>query len=190
MKSMKLGKMASSIQRQKGLTMIEVLVVLAVLAAVIGAVYGGSRAANSDVAANELGRAATSLVSQIKRTLGSTGSYADVSVTTIGNLGLVPSSWKIVGANLNDNFGNAVTINGSAGSFALAFPSLSSADCAKVLPLLSGLAYRATVGDDAAAASGAATGASVYKAGDGTITPSVLNSGCSAEDRILALEFR
>lgn len=176
--------------KQHGLTLGESLLVLGVSALIAVSAYGAFRFANSDVAANDMGRGAVTLASQIKRTLGSTGSYASVSATSIKDAGLVPSGWKHDGSDLRDNYGNVVAVSGSTASFALTFQDMSPADCAKVISQFEGVAYKINVGTAAGGSAGVISGGSVYKAADGTLTGATISSGCAEATRKIAMEVR
>jgi len=176
--------------KQQGLTLGESLLVLGVSALIAVSAYGAFRFANSDVAANDMGRGAVTLASQIKRTLGAAGSYSSVTATSIKDAGLVPSGWKHDGTDLRDNYGNVVAINGATSSFALAFQDMSAADCAKVISQFEGVAYKLNVGTAAGAAAGVISGGSVYKAADGTLTGATIASGCAEAGRKIAMEVR
>lgn len=179
-----------SFGKQKGLTLGESLLVLGVAALIAVSAYGAFRFANSDVAANDMGRGAVTLASQIKRTLGATGSYASVSASSIKDAGLVPAGWKHDGTDLRDNYGNIVTVNGSTASFSMTFQDMSAADCAKVISQFEGVAYKINVGAAAGGAAGVISGGSAYKAADGTLDGATISSGCAEASRKIAMEVR
>lgn len=181
-------KSRNNLRIQRGLTLIESLLVLAVAALIALGAYGASRFASADVNANDLGRSTVTLVSQLKRTLGTTGSYASVNEATINSLSLTPPGWSNDGTDLKDNYGNKVTINGVAGSFALQFTGLGAGDCAKVVSQFVGIANKVTIGGDAAAAAGLAAGTNVYKSTDGTISAGSLSTGCAEASRKIAIQ--
>lgn len=176
--------------KQRGLTLGESLLVLGVAAALSVSAYGGYKFATSDVAAGDMGRGAVTLASQIKRTIGSTGSYASITAATIRDAGLIPSGWKHDGTDLRDNYGNVVTISGAAGSFSMVFQDLATADCSKIIPQVEGVAYKINVGTAATATTGVISGGNVYKAADGTLTGANLATGCAEATRKIAMEVR
>ncbi|MCK6421777.1 MAG: hypothetical protein L6Q73_12860 [Aquabacterium sp.] len=173
-------------RKQAGLTLGESLLVLGVAALIAVGAYGAFKFANSDVAANDLGRGAVTMVSQVKRINTSTG-YASVTSSTVKDI--VPGGWKHDGTDVLDNYGNKVDINGATGSFAMAFNNLTAADCQKVVSQVEGVAYIVQIGAAAGAAAGKAAGGTTYKAADGTLNAVAVSSGCAEASRKIAIEI-
>lgn len=173
-------------RKQKGLTLGESLLVLGVAALIAVGAYSAYKFANSDVAANDLGRGAVTLASQIKRINGSTG-YTAVNSTNVKDL--VPGGWKWDGTDVIDNYGNPVSVSGGAASFALVFSNLSPQDCQKVVSQFEGISYKLHIGG-ASAAAGVVSGGEVYKQPNGTLNPAALSAGCGATGAVIAMEVR
>lgn len=172
--------------RQAGLTLIESLLVLGLLALILVGVFTASKSANSDVASIDLGRGAVTMATSIKRVNGTIG-YSAVAPAAVKDL--IPGGWKYDGTDVLDNNGNAVGLSGGAASFAMVFSNLSATDCQKVVSQLEGVSTKLNIGDTGAAA-GVVAGGSVYKDATGTITPASLSTGCAVDKRKIAIEVR
>lgn len=175
-------------RRQRGLTITEAILTLGIASAVATGAYGIYKVARADVTADDLARGTVRMLADTQNIFGTNGGYAVVTPANINSTGLVPPGWRWDGANVLDNRGSIVTINGAAGSFAFVFTDLSASDCAKAATKMESMATSIRVGATAAAAAGVISGGSVYKAADGTISAANLATGCGQANRKIAVQ--
>lgn len=184
---------AALARRTKGFVLQELLMGIAIVAVlgVIGAgVYLGLR---SSISADDMANKTIEMATEIQRNYRNAGSYASLSAAELDKISLLKAPIKFVSPNAVDGWGNTMTINGSAATFALTIGGSTTAigkdECATVASKLGALASKITIGADAAAAAGVVAGANVYKDGS-TYTQTALTTGCSAANPVIAAQFR
>ncbi|SFF31968.1 prepilin-type N-terminal cleavage/methylation domain-containing protein [Paracidovorax wautersii] len=178
---------------QRGFALGELLLALAVVGIIVAGLFVTFTGLRGTVGANDVGDKIMMMVADIQKNWRTSNSFATVSAAEINKLSLIRSPLNYDGTNLKDGWGNVMSINGSATSFALTiggstFP-IQQDDCASLVARLSPVANAIRIGADAAAAGGAISGGSLYKSG-ATITQSGLTTGCSASNPIIAAQFR
>jgi len=184
---------SSSQYSQRGITLTETLLVLAVAAALAVAAYAAYSVARNDSRLSELASGTVTMVEMIKQVWSLSGDYSEVTAENISKAGILPKPYKFDGNDIQDPFGNTVTINGSTTSFAFAFRNLSNENCSKLAPTLASFAYQITVGTDARATQGRVTGNLPYKNSAGEIATHHLITACgnsNASQRNIAVEIR
>lgn len=188
-----LGSLKAKRNRQRGLALAD-LALWVVVGGVI--IAGGMMTYNflkGSVSAGDMGEKTALMVSDIQKNWKNAGTFASVNPAEVNKLSLVRNPLKYDGTNLLDGWGNTMTLNGGAASFALTIGGstvpMQQDDCATVVQRIAQMATSVRVGADAAAAAGAITGGNVYKSG-ATITQAGLTGGCSAANPIIAAQFR
>ncbi|NEX63364.1 prepilin-type N-terminal cleavage/methylation domain-containing protein [Noviherbaspirillum galbum] len=188
-------KMLGLTNKNKGMTLPETLLVLAVGAAVAVVGYAGYKTATGDVGGAALAQDTVTMIAKIKQTWGSTGNFTSLSAANLNNAGLLSnSSYKYDGTNIVDGLGNTATIDGATTKFAMLLGPYSKDDCARIAPQLVSAAYNINVGDAAALTGGNAgtvTGGSAFKAGTTTTQANML-TGCGGTNTApkIAIEVR
>jgi len=178
---------------QRGITLIEVLLVLAIAAAMAAAAYRAFAVARSDALLSDLQAGSIQMAGRVKQVFGAAGTYQDLTPTLLEQAGAVPSQFRFDGESLNDPFGNPVKLSGGRASFAFSYENLSRDHCLSLAPALNSIAYRITVGSDADTLEGQATGRHEYRNARAELdTPSLIRE-CSQDrgtQRRLAVEIR
>ena len=180
-------------QLQRGITLTETLLVLAVAAALAVAAYAAYSVARNDGTLSDLSSGTVTMVEKIRQVWSLSGDYSSVTAVNLSKAGVLPKPFKFDGDNIQDPFGNNLVINGATTSFAFSFRNLSSENCSKLAPTLASFGYQITVGGDAQASQGRASGASLYKSSAGEINTGALINACgadSASQRNIAVEIR
>lgn len=180
-------------RRQLGVGMLDagLYVVLGVLvAAGLVAAYQKNK---SSISAGDLGEKITLMASDIQKNWNTAGSYATVSPAEVNKLQAIRPPMRYNGTTLTDAWGNTMTLNGGATSFALTIGGSASPiakdECADVVSRVASVATSVRIGADAAAAAGVISGGAVYKNG-ATITQAGLTDGCNASNPIIAVQYR
>lgn len=196
--------------RQRGVTLTETLLVLALASVLAAAAYRAYASASNDAKLSDLSNGTVSLIGKVKQVWGSAGNYENLTPTTLNRSGILPSQFKFApggGAGGNDQvwdtFGNEVLVNGTRGSFALAFGFLSKENCSSLAPTLASIAYRINVGEGATASNGKISGGKPYKGpevsaanrndlgnADDLDTDALVAACSNAGNRVIALEIR
>jgi Tfp pilus assembly protein PilE len=169
--------------------------IVAVLVAIGAAVYGNLRAGinASDHAAKTI-----QLAADIQKHWRNAGTFATVSGATVNSLGLVQKPLKFDGTNLQDAWGNTMSMSGGTTTFSItiggATNPLAKDECAAVaIRLGAGVASNINIGAAATLGSGATagtvTGGNIYKVGQ-TLTQTSLTAGCSETSTVVAARFR
>lgn len=189
----KVGVMPRKNFFQRGMAMGEMMLYVVIAGVLVAGAFGVYQYVRSSVGAGDVGDKVMILVTDVQKNWARAGSFTTVSPAEVNKLALVRSPLRYDGTNLIDGWGNTMTLNGGAASFALtvggATTPMQQDDCATVVARLESSASVIRIGSDAAAAGGVATGGSVYKSG-ATITQSGLTGGCSAANPIIAAQFR
>jgi prepilin-type N-terminal cleavage/methylation domain-containing protein len=175
--------------------MLLAVAIVAVLVAIGAGVYGTMR---GGINADDQAAKTVALAADIQKNWRNAGNFATVSGTTVNALAIVQKPLKFDGTNLQDAWGNTMTINGGTTTFAMtiggATNPLNSSECASVANRLgSGVATNINIGAAAAigtgATAGTVTGGNVYKAGQ-TVTQASLTTGCGEANTVIAANFR
>lgn len=195
---------------QRGVTLTETLLVLALASVLAAAAYRAYASASNDAKLSDMSNGTLSLIGKIKQVWGSAGNYENLTPTTLNRSGILPSQFKFApggGSGGNDQvwdtFGNEVLISGTRGSFALVFGYLSKDNCSSLAPTLASIAYRINVGEGATASNGKISGGKLYKGpevstannadlgNNNDLDTDALVTACSGSgNRVIALEIR
>lgn len=188
--------MKTSIRKQAGFTLIEIIIALAVMGTAIGGMLYYQSRAETGQKVNDSITAATTMISGIKTNFGPSGSYALVTVANLISGGMTVEPFKVNGANITDPWNNNLLIEGGASQFALRIGPVSRDVCVSLSNGMVNNALILNVGNVTAVTSGSLTGGAAYKASaSATPDPSVLlgATGCGiATDaqRFVAAVFR
>lgn len=154
---MNFKKINSGARRQKGFTLIEIIIALAVIGvAIAGMLYYQNRAEAGQKANNAVS-ALTSMVGSVKSNFAPANSFAGVTAGNLVSAGLIVEPFTGAGNAITDPWGGAVTVGGSAGFFGLSFQAPTSEICMKIVTGLVRSAARVTVHTAAPTFVGAAT---------------------------------
>lgn len=186
----------NSRRRQRGITLVEALLVLALaalLASIAYVTYGSGR---KDVRLNDATTGTITLIARINQLYGNSSDYTTLTPTLLSQTGIVPSQFQVADnegtLELRDLFGNPLEINGGSGSYALAFNGLDRESCSKLAPALASIAFQINAGAaaDVNVTNGAVNGGQEYKAAAGTVNVANLAAGCNAAPARLAIVVR
>jgi len=193
----------ATIAMQRGVTLTETLLVLALAATLAAAAYRAYSTASSDAKTSELGNGTVALIGKIKQVWGATGDYSTLTPANLEQSGILPTQFRTnrsgttLATEVRDTFGNEITITGGAGAFTLGFNQLSADTCTTLAATLASQAFRIQAGSGATAADGAASGGADYKGPDVTATSGLdvaaLAQACgdaNTANRILVAEIR
>ncbi len=184
--------------RSAGFALQDLLFTVAVVSLLVGigaGVYSGVR---DTVGAEEQAQRMLELASDVRRFLGKgQGTYTGLTAARANALGLVRQPMRWDGTNIQDRWGNTVSIYGQ-GPYLFSITAggavgMSASDCAAVATKLSNSAYRvmvgsATVMNTSGANDGWVSGGSLYKEGL-TVTQANLTTGCSQARPIVGATF-
>lgn len=167
------------INKQSGMTLLEVTAALAIGAIIImGALslFGsGSSAANSNALVQEM----TSVRSAIKSMYLGQGNYSSASMNSqLVAANKVPSNWTGTASTITNNYGGAVVATGATTTFNITAGSIPKDVCVGGLPAASQGWTSVGVGATAAAALTAATAA--------PWTPTTAATNCTAATQFVA----
>lgn len=133
------------LRRQKGFTLIEIIIALAVIGvAIAGMLYYQSRAEAGQKANNTVS-ALTSMVGNIKSTFAPANSFAGVSAANLISAGAVVEPFTGAGTAITDPWGGAVVVGGSPGFFGISLQAPNAEVCMKIVTGLVRNASRVTV---------------------------------------------
>ncbi|TCT10727.1 hypothetical protein EDC22_105227 [Tepidamorphus gemmatus] len=186
------------LRRQAGVTLTETLLVLA-LAAALGAVaYRSYSSAREEARLSDMTTGAIALIGKIGQFYSAAADYSGLTPEILHKAGIVPPQFRTVTdsngtVELRDPFGNTVDINGTGGSYALAFRRLTQAACSSLATALTSIAHRIAAGASVTAANGVIdTGANgrIYKDETTSADLAGLVDGCSQDSALLAVEVR
>ena len=186
-------KITTNLNRQRGVSMIEVAVWSVVLGIVTATVLGYFGGVKGGYSAGAMGEKVILLVSEIQKNWARANDYSTVTAEEVNKLSLIKSPMRYDSSQLYDGAGNTMDLNGSRISFALtiggsSFP-LNKDDCATIVSRVETTAVAVRVGTSAAAAAGVISGGNLYKSG-GDITQLGLTTGCSEPNPKIAAQFR
>lgn len=138
------------LRNQRGMTLTETLMVLAVSAMVSVLAYGGYRAASGDVETNSMITSTTQLVSNVKKLWGPVSVYDGLDNANVIKAGLVPQDFKVDTTNnkIYAFWGSEVTIavdDTDATLFNLKATNVPKEICTTYISGLQGLALKIDV---------------------------------------------
>ena len=189
--------------RQHGFSLIELIIVLAIIAGGIALIlYRQAKTEEATRVSDEV-QSVSFMVSKIKSFFASTGSYETLGTTTPIQMSLLTPPLKLSGTDhILDAFGNAVELQGNASgaspSFAITIGggTMGRDTCAALASALSGGADVVSVGQVTALgtslgtpSSGAVTGGNVYKSLTSAPNIQNLGAGCSSASPVIGLQF-
>jgi hypothetical protein len=180
-----------------GFVLTELLLGIAVIAVVALIGVGVYRGLRSGINADDMGDKTIALVSEIQKNWRTAGSYTTVSAVEVDKLSLINAPMRMNGSNLQDAYGNAMSLNGGQASFALTIGGstapIAKDDCATIANKIAGIASVVRIGAAATVGSGGTagtvTGGNVFKSG-ATVTQSSLTDGCNEANTVIAAQFR
>lgn len=189
-------KIRKSKNSSRGFVLTELMLGVAVVAvlAVIGA--GVYKTMVGGISAEDMANKAIAMSAEIQRIYKKPG-FTTVSPVEINKISLVQPPMRMSGSNLLDAWGNTMSLNGGAGSFAMtiggATAPLNNEDCATIATKLESIASVIRIGASASVGSGGTagtvTGGNLYKTG-ATITQTAMTDGCSEANTVIAAQFR
>lgn len=176
--------------KQAGLSLIESLLVLAVIALVLIGAYQGYKAATGDVKSGDNIKAATQLAGATSRLYSQSGNFSGVSNTQLIGANLIPSGFRVDAATntILNGWGGAVTVapgnaTGAATAvpapanttafFKISFAGVEAGDCANFTSGISGTAAAVVVSPDGTAAP------TTVKAVGGVLNPGAIATACA-----------
>lgn len=177
-----------------GFTLLEFLIVIAVIGGLIAGVLILQGQANSGVTTNKAVRSITLIEGKVRQLFASSGSYVKLTPAFLNGVALIPEPFKYVGTNMLDPYGNTMSVNGGASSFALTVGGttapLDKEVCASLASDLSSSATTIRIGSAATAAVGVIAGGNVYKATGGVVDEAALATGCAETATVIAYQYR
>jgi prepilin-type N-terminal cleavage/methylation domain-containing protein len=195
---MEMQQFSLSRRPSRGFALGEMMLAVAIVAVIVAigaAVYGNMR---GGINADDQAAKTVQLAADIQKNWRNAGTFATVSGSTVNALSLVQKPIKFDGTNLQDAWGNTMSVSGGTTTFSLtsggATNPLGKDECAAVANRLgSGVATNINVGTAATLGSGATagtvTGGNSYKVGQ-TVTQASLTTGCSEASTVIAASFR
>ena len=125
--------------KQKGLTLIEVMVALVVAGLVIGGALALYSQANTQSITNTLTTALTAIRTSVKSFYTSTGDYGSGSLNaTLSSAGKFPTSLSINGATVKHPAGGEVVVTGMGPQFSIRLASVPKEVCVNLATTISG----------------------------------------------------
>jgi len=193
------ARQKSAAYLQRGVTLTETLLVLAVAAILAAAAYRAYAVANADARSNDLNNAAISLIGKVKQVWGTDSDYSGIdgnkAADALFNSGVLPAAFRREGtgtsARIKDPFGYDVTFHGVPGAFSIGFTNLTKDACSTLAGALVGVAHTIYVGRATASAQSGSisiSGGKEYKGPnittnsglDGTALADIAGCGVSA----------
>jgi prepilin-type N-terminal cleavage/methylation domain-containing protein len=196
MKDIHTGRpLARPMPRQRGVTLTETLLVLGLAALLAAVAYRAFGTARADARLQDLSSGTIALVNKVSLVFGGSADYSALTPENLVKAGALPSQFRHEVLNgqtvLRDLFGNEFVVNGAQGSWSFHFTNLTREACTTLAPQLAALAYAIRAGTEAEAANGVVGNRGVeVKAAGGTVNTANLLTGCSEDNRKLAVEIR
>jgi prepilin-type N-terminal cleavage/methylation domain-containing protein len=184
---------------ERGFSLIELIIVLAIIAASVALILDRQSKAQESNKSNDTVQAVSYMVSKIKTFYSSSGSYTGLSASVINGMSLLNQPLKWDGANILDAWNNPLGVSGNlvtgTPSFALSIGgsvnALNKETCAALATALASGADVVNVGSgtDVQISSGVVSGGSIYKSSSGTLTVGNVATGCSLPNAVIGLQF-
>ena len=194
-----LGPQGSSRSRkQKGFTLVEVIVVLAIVGVALAGVLVYQSMAENRNRTNNTINAVITMVGNVKSVFAAANSYAAVTSANLVNAGIPMTPFTTSGTTILDPWGNTMVVGGSGPFFGFGIRAPDSQTCIALVSSLAQSAVRVTVHTAAPAFSAAAT-TPVAFLGTGTVVkadassaydPVAAATGCGGATAHIGLVFR
>jgi prepilin-type N-terminal cleavage/methylation domain-containing protein len=182
-----------------GFSLIELIIVLAIIAASVALILDRQSKAQESNKSNDTVQAVSYMVSKIKTFYASSGSYTGLSAAVINGMSLLNQPLKWDGSAILDAWNNPLGVSGNAASgtpsFALTIGgsvnALSKETCSALATALASGADVVNVGSstEVQISAGVVSGGSVYKSSSGALTVSNVATGCSSTNAVIGLQF-
>jgi prepilin-type N-terminal cleavage/methylation domain-containing protein len=194
---LKQGEKHSSV---RGFSLIELIVVLAIIAASVALILSRQSRATESTKASDMVQSITYLVSKVQNFYASTGSYAGLNPKVVGQMSLVNQPLKWDGASsILDAWNNPLGVvgnqPGASPTFAITIGGsvnpLNNESCTAMATALASAADVVVVGSTGMNVSSGLVPASgnVYKSSSGTLDLTQLATGCSSSNPVIALQL-
>lgn len=182
-----------------GFTLIEIMVALGIMGAGVSIVLFYQGRAQATSSAKDATSAIANMVSKAKTYFAGAGSYNAITPAVLNSMGLVtqPLTWD--GTNIRDPWGNVMGIAGNAAGTAPTFVATiggatSAIDrevCTALATALANGADAVNIGASTAitTTNGIVGGGSAYKTTAGVLSIVNLNTGCTATNPTIGLQF-
>lgn len=189
---------------QKGFTLIELIIALAVIGIGVGGILVFQSSAENRQRVVGATQGLAGLVGKTKAAWLPSGSYAGLNAAALGQAGFIESPYRLVGANLVDPWANNTGLtNASLNNrwFALTISPPNADTCVALSTAMAGIADRLVIADaapawDAAGANIAAfhpqpAGGQVGKAGPGAaVNTGNVVAGCAIANPVISMSFQ
>lgn len=187
------AKAAIRRQVQKGFALLELVLAVAIIGVLAAIGTGIYSSLNSGITADDQANKTIAMASAIQKNWRNSGSFTTLTGAELNKLALVVPPLRFATPDVQDAWGNTMTINGGASSFAITTggttAAISKEDCAAIANKLASIAHSIRIGAAATAAAGVISGGELFKTG-GTITQTALGTGCNEDDTVIAAQFR
>ena len=151
---MKISPRFAQFKRQAGMTLIEMITSLAILALVIGGALALYNSASTSQSSTQFGSDITSLRSAIRTTYYGQGGYGIAAGTNLNAVLIagkrIPSTMSINGVVVTHSLSGTVTATGYPSTFGVAFTNIPTAVCMNLMTSASGWNSVAVTGASAA----------------------------------------
>jgi prepilin-type N-terminal cleavage/methylation domain-containing protein len=185
----------NSITRQHGFTLIEVMIVLGIVALAIAGLFFLRQTAEDGQQAEKVSTDIALMASKIKSLYRGANSYATLSASELDKQALITKPMKYDGTNMLDPWGNTMTINGSAATYAItlggATNPITKESCNTIAALLATNASLLRVGTSATATAGVISGGNLVLASSGaSVVQTAMTTGCAEASPVIAIQYR
>lgn len=180
--------------RNRGFTLVEVMITLAIFGAALAVVLYYQQRAAVISRSTETTRALTSVVGKIKQYYGDTGDYTGLAAANLVDFVPSPLKKNAAGTDILDPWGNTMTFTGGSSSFKIELGGTNDIDieaCAAIASAFASSARDIAIGtaQTYTAATNVLTGGSAFKSVGGPTDPAALATGCALDDRKITLVF-
>lgn len=125
--------------RQAGMTLIEIIVVLAIGALIIGGALSLYSNASSSQSSNQLNSDLTAIRASVKSIYSTQGGYGTASLNSVLiNAKKVPTTMSVSGTTISHALNGTLTVTGATSSFTMAVTAIPTDVCVALLSAASG----------------------------------------------------
>jgi prepilin-type N-terminal cleavage/methylation domain-containing protein len=129
----------SKVSRQAGMTLIEIIVVLAIGALIIGGALSLYSNASSAQASNQMNSDLTAIRASVKSMYATQGGYGAASLNSVLiTANKVPTTMAVSGSTISHALNGTLTITGATSNFTMAATNIPTAVCVALLSAASG----------------------------------------------------